>query len=719
MVEHFPALRTPDDCRHLSEVLGGGHLTLWATTLPRPTVDVLLGFRAELKRRGKRAVLLLYSNALERFCSLCSPENRADTYLLDNMDLLQYCNFIEVLFTHDHCIWRKPENFSKKLVLFKHNLATTALTTTDVYADYVVTINANTPPFNFSRYPNHRKFTYGKTCTLVPGGYPKLDLLIRRRREYGAGPFNRVAFFPVSLPFTVGQHGQELYLEAWSELIEGFLCAFPGREFILRPYPPDREAAVFSALRERFAAQPFFYMDMADDNIRYLLSSDLLITDYSSVCLNFSYATLRPVIWLRPTAPTFRAGSHEDLGIMTCSAAQALEAVAHALASLPQWEARIRRKRDLDVSHAGETLDYLADHVDNILKDSPEAEWRVLDKGDTPFDRPADYIRYYVPGRGNAWNRGENRWDIPSPLDWCIEQHGWNPRIALAALRAYVLAWDHLLLVRRAEIYPQIRLALDMARPEHSLAFLNHRVKKAPHDAAAVVLLAVVLAHRKAEHARIRALLESAAPDLDPVLAGVAAPLWHQEFGECAKARGLLHRASKYCEYLVPEARLLYLLLLAGDSDLTHMKNFLDGWRHYEIPENVSVEYAFCSSLLHTAREGGEFPLVQETGRIEFFLSGIRMSFRNRRHARACLSPFLALLLRQTEIRPQLWETCSRAQAACGEYKAACVSGWKAARRSLVGVDFLLWLAELMRRHGDPQSAGKVLDLLRLGVRGS
>ena len=711
----FPTLQTPEDCRQLCNILGREYVTLWATTLPRPTVDVLFSFRAELERRGNKSILLLTSNAIESFCSLSQHVENENTYVFDNIDLLKYCKFIKVLFTYDHCLWRKPKDFFKKIVLFKHNLSTTVLTSTDVCADYVVTINSRTPYFNFKRYPNNLKLTYGKTCTLIPGGYPKLDLLYHRRNMYGDGPFNRVVFFPVSLPFTIGQHGQNLYFDTWHELIEGFFRRFPEMEFVLRPYPPDRNAPVFKALYALFEGQAHFHMDMSDDNSHYLLSSDILITDYSSVYLNFAYATLRPVIWLRPALKEpWKITS--EVGVVTCSVPQSLDAIGSMLSSLPQWKERIQNKRDQAVSHAGETLLYLADHLDNILNDSPEADWVVLDKGNTPFDCPADYIIYYVPGRDNAWNCGKNTWEIPLPLEWSMEQHGWNSQIALAALRAYLVCWEHLLLVRRAEIYPQIRLALDMARSEHVLGFLNYRLKKNPDDVVASVALAVLLTNQKGDRSRVRMLLERSASALDPVLAGAAAPIWWEALSEYELARDLLRGIAEYCQYLVPHARLLHALMLACDYDLPGLNGFLELWKQYEVQENWSVEYTFCSALFTMLKEGGEPPFLKEKGRTELLLSDIHMWFRNRTHAVACLNDFGALLLRQAEINPQLWEICSRVQAACGDYKAACVSGWKAARRASVGMDFLVWLTELMRVHGDRESARNILDLLRLGM---
>ena len=709
MSDALPILNTAQDCARLAKRLGTGPVVaLWATGQPRSTVDVMLQFRELLQQRKFKVVLLLRKSAVQNFSGLFSKINDDLVYEFNNNTLLEHCYFFSVLFTHDYCLSGKPKNFSGKIVFFPHNINCMYPTPRDVFADYVVAVNESYRKFDFSTYPNYIKINKNFNYTIIPAGYPKLDLVISGREKAGKGPHKRVAFVPVMSNYWREAYPGQLF-KTYSEFISAFCEHFPEYEFIVRPYSTDRNSPLFRKLREKFSAQPRFRLSLEEDNTTYLFSCDLLLTDYSAVARNFCYAALRPVIWLQPTLQIREPYQKVDMGYVTCSAEQCLAAITEALNSCSQWEEHLRRRRAQEVRHAGETLSYLCDNLTNILLDSPPPDWIVLDKGDTPFDKPAAYLRLFArPLQDWARNAAP-----PPVVDWFASQHGANHKLALAALRCCLRAWpaksaipsDY---IWRYVYFSQLQKACAMVLPRQHLGLLRHMHKKEPNNAAVLVWLAEALFRYEPESEELTCLCNKFInADLDQVLAGMAGKLLFMHGSTAADVLDILRSTDENPATLHPEQRLLYALLLLDQCCFEEAARFLEAWRGMVF--TIPLALRFCLRLLHAAREKPldmpHFFIAEGEYRVTF--EGFDISFTSARQAAECLNPVIQDLEKKAPRDPDLWAACSKLHAACGRYESAGVCGWKAIRLAEVDINFLLWLTEVMKKNGDQDSALK------------
>ena len=705
----LPELKTRQDCDHLRERLGPGPVVaLWATGYPLNTVDIMLQFRTLLRQRQKHVIFLLRKSAVKIYLDLCSGDEDELVYQLDTNNLLQFCSFISIIFTHDYCIGGKPKEFSGKIALFPHNFNKNFPSLNDIFADYFIAKNNKYSDFNFNLYPNHIKINKNYKYIIIPAGYPKLDLLVAGVKKAGPAPYKRIAFFP-----SIARRNEaavEQFFAASTELIETFLERYPGYEFIFRPRVQSRNEPLFRRLRERFLGHPRFKVDLEADSAKYLISSDLLLSDYSAVVQNFCYATLRPTICLRPGNAIADPYNKYSLGYLGCSAKQVLAAIEDALATLPQWEMRLRHDREQEAYHAGETLPYLCDHLEEMLTDQPQPDWIVLDKGNTPFDKKADYLKLF--------SRPIQAWcpaGVPLVFDWAVSQHGADAKLALAAIRWGVRFWPTTnALGLQTFLAKQVEKAFSMAHPTQTLALLRHMYKKQPENAIALVWLAEALFRWQPASEDLQPLLEKARNTvLDHVLAGNISRIFLQYEHDSAAALAVLRKAKGEIAALHPEQWFLYTLLLFEQRCFDDAAQLIKTWRG--MVNQTSTALRFCVSLLQLARK-------QESDMPRFFIAegkhwvnieGIDVSFDHARQAAQCLNPVIQNLEKKAARDPDLWAACSKLHAACGHYEAAGVCGWKAIRLAEVDINFLLWLTEVMKKNGDQDSALKCAAIVK------
>ena len=698
----LPELKTRQDCDHLRERLGPGPVVaLWATGHPLNTVDIMLYFRALLLQKGYTVLFLLKKKAVERFFESCPNDECDFVYELNDNTLLQYCPFISVIFTHDFCIGgRKVKNFSAKIVLFPHNIKRPFPMQPEIYVDYLVAVNSNYTPFNFSDIPNHAKINQNKTLTIIPAGYPKLDLYMAARQKIQAGPYKRIAFFPITIKNSVA--GAKLSYSVYAELISQFLARYPDYEFVLRPRINDHNAPLFRNLRTKFSADSRFIFDIGMDNKKYLLASDLMITDQSTVVDTFRVVSLHPGIYFRPDLKIKSPYIKNTIGYFASSVDQVLASIEDALCTFPQWESSLKKEIDRTVSHAGKTLSYLSNHIDNILNDLPAKNWIVLDKGDTAYDKPADYLRLF--------SRPVPQWlangSIVPFYAWAVSQHGENPKLALAALRFGLRAWSPVSCGLSA-LAGQLYMALGQARMQHVLGMLRHMREKEPGNAAVLVWLAEAFFRWEPSSRELSDLLAAAqGMTLDYVLAGMVARLTLECLHDSGKALSVLRKAEGRRRGLPCKQYLLYLFLLLENSCIEDGQALLVQWQELEAPDPILL--LFCSRLLRLSGSGESMPVFfTKSGAHSINFQGFDISFHNARQAELCLLPVLRKMEKKAARDPDLWAACSKLHAACGHYEAAGVCGWKAIGLAEVDINFLLWLTEVMKKNGDQDSALK------------
>lgn len=145
---------------------------------------------------------------------------------------------------------------------------------------------------------------------LLPHGSARLESLIEAAREVAERPVGT----PPTLLVAPTWGPTSLFSSCGPELIQGLLDA--GFRVIARPhYETVRQAPqVVEALRARFAGHPRFeYIDQMRD-LDTLLRSDLLVTDWSAVAVEYALGLTRPVLFVDVPARV-RNPHYRELGL--------------------------------------------------------------------------------------------------------------------------------------------------------------------------------------------------------------------------------------------------------------------------------------------------------------------------------------------------------------------------------------------------------------------
>lgn len=633
MALNIPHLFTPQDCRRLGAQLRSHKavVALCPMSKPRQTVDVMLFFRQELQKRGIRVLLLVPENAIEDLERLVTSEDLNFIYRINSIDILQYCPFINILCTYDIFLQHARTYPIDKIILFPHNMLYEVPGISSFWMDYAVAQNKIPVDFNFSRYPNSVKYFRNRFLTVIPAGYPKLDLLIEARRRLGVGPLGRVAFFPIIRAW--GHYVSDpVLLRELIWLIEGFFQRWPDHQFVLRPRVEDFNDHVFRAVQRHFCNDPRFIYDTGSDNKKYLVGSDILLTDNSAVEVNFAYATLQPVIRLRigkTSIPSpFRTGAR---GYWVNSAANALAALEDALARREEWKAAITAERSRKLCNPGAACAYLAQAIDDLLADKMSADWRRIDKGDTPYDRVADYLRL-LKTPYHLWRPIT----VPNVLTWAVAQHGKNTPIGLAVLRTCLRSWTGYTTVAEwLHLRKQIEWALTFVPLIQALGLFRHWAQKDGLELPALYWQSEILARLNPEtpyEHRLRTTLGSI--QLDPVLNAGLVKLRILRGGDATAALDRLQELHSDVPSSLPEYMLaIHSLALLMAQRLDRAQACLGVWKKNKTANWWAEELRFCAALLQFMQEGYPCPRWGTGGPATLRCLSLPLSFASQEQA--------------------------------------------------------------------------------------
>lgn len=633
MALNIPQLFTPQDCRRLGAQLRSHNavVALCPTGSPRQTVDVMLFFRNELRKCGITVLVFVLENAIEDLERLSTSEDLNFIYRINSIDILQHCAFINILCTYDIFLQNSRTWPIDKIILFPHNMLYEVPGITSFWMDYAVAQNKKQVNFDFSRYPNSVKYFRNRFLTVIPAGYPKLDLLIEARRRLGEGPLGRVAFFPTTREW--GHYVSDpVLLRELIWLIEVFFQRWPDHQFVLRPRTEDFNDSVFRAVERYFSSDPRFIYDTGRDNKKYLVSSDILFTDNSAVEVNFAYATLQPVIRLkigkRSIPSPFRTGAR---GYWVTSAANALAALEDALARREEWKAAITAERSRELCNPGTACAYLAAAVDDLLADRTAPDWRIIDKGNTPYDRVADYLRL-LTSPYHLW-RPIN---VPNVLTWAVAQHGKNKSIGMAALSACVRSWSGYHTVGDwLHLRNQIEWALTFVPLAQTARLFGHLARKRPQEAAAWLWQAEVLTRLEPETplpGEVESRLFAPQPDL--ILCANAIRLQILRGNDPAAALARLQDVQPDFSTSLPEHVLaVYCLALLFNGRVDRAEACLTVWQSVKTANWWAEERRFCTALSQFLQEGHACPRWGTEGPATLRCLSLPLSFASEKQA--------------------------------------------------------------------------------------
>ncbi len=130
---------------------------------------------------------------------------------------------------------------------------------------------------------------------LFEHGYCPLDLIMEATAHHPGPP-------PANGPLNVlvaPSWGPEGLLEAWGERVVGVLLD-AGHRVHVRPHPRTRQltSTVLDDLDGRFRGHPNFRLDEDTTDPGPLLDSNVLVSDWSGVALEYAFALERPVLFI-------------------------------------------------------------------------------------------------------------------------------------------------------------------------------------------------------------------------------------------------------------------------------------------------------------------------------------------------------------------------------------------------------------------------------------
>jgi YidC/Oxa1 family membrane protein insertase len=209
--------------------------------------------------------------------------------------------------------------------------------------------------------------------TLVSQGYPRLDTLLGESEEP-----------------TMNENGARLRLlvaPSWGpngmletcgeELVQILLDA--DFHVTVRPHPMTRRLSgqVLDSLMGRFDGHPLFAFEEDVAGLESLLTSNMMISDWSGAALEYSFSRERPVLfldlprkvnnpeWNRLGIEPLEASIREEIGaILAPDRLTDTPAVVESLiAARTSYRARIRDARSRYVFNLGQSAEFAADYI--------------------------------------------------------------------------------------------------------------------------------------------------------------------------------------------------------------------------------------------------------------------------------------------------------------------------------------------------------------------
>lgn len=382
-------------------------IALYATGLPRQNVDVLLRLREELLKNGV-PVILFFNNSAKPMLNTLLPmagvrQEREGTYLeeiyqMDDLLFFQYLDFINILVTTDYANsyqLLKPESriLPQKIVLLQH-AAKTGISCLNLYCDYLC---SNTPlkiKWPFKNFPSQLKIHRTNYLTLLPCGYPKLDLLLEaRQRNYEEGREPVFLFFIGDLFLTksrVSLSSEEVFCR-WKKIAADLLSEWPNGKVVFRPIGCNR--GIFEELDllgKYISTDTRLYLDLKDDNVWWLSRADYFFTDYSTAYVNWAYASLKPAIWLNYVCQPFASGPEA----MECAPENIVDAVRIVQAEESQLRKKLLYKRRISYPFAGRTFGRLSAMLARINAGDDDSAWLRLEKEERDCGSLKDTLRF-------------------------------------------------------------------------------------------------------------------------------------------------------------------------------------------------------------------------------------------------------------------------------------------------------------------------------------
>ena len=218
--------------------------------------------------------------------------------------------------------------------------------------------------------------------TLLPAGYPKLDLMLAshstKRRPTDPSVRSTIVYAPTHI-YCINECLASLC--HYGEAIINALLA-EGHRVIFRPHPVsfyDQDRPVIDRICQLHADNPNFSLDRSKDYTESYSLADLMVTDLSGTGFTFSFSFGRPCIFFSPNDEAER-GLHGiqfearyRIGTLVRDIDEMIEKTSE-LCNRDMTD-EIERFRDEAVFNVGKSAAYIVNCLEDILSGCERPEW--------------------------------------------------------------------------------------------------------------------------------------------------------------------------------------------------------------------------------------------------------------------------------------------------------------------------------------------------------
>jgi len=237
---------------------------------------------------------------------------------------------------------------------------------------------------SFQKWSRGRSELSGKT--VIPAGYPKLDLVLstqqyRKHQHQNNGSQRAVVYAPTH----VGSINESLAsLRLYGEGIVSALMN-AGYKVTFRPHPVschDDDKKLVDRIVETHQNKPNFTFDRSKNYIDTYSKTDLMVTDLSGTGFTYSFSFCRPSIFFAPNEEAERGlsgiqfESREHIGAVIRSIDKLIEKVDELCQN--DMSAEIIKFRGETVYNIAHSSPYIVDCIDDIIAGCERPEWVCL-----------------------------------------------------------------------------------------------------------------------------------------------------------------------------------------------------------------------------------------------------------------------------------------------------------------------------------------------------
>lgn len=244
--------------------------------------------------------------------------------------------------------------------------------------DYILVAGAH-HIHDFQRWSAQFPSLRGKT--LIPAGYPKLDLLLKeleRRPQPTLAEKKTVVYAPTHV-YAVNERLASLRRRGLR--IVSHLLAL-GYRVIFRPHPVsfnDSDRFLVDEIARTHSGNPDFELDASKEYFSSYSKADVMVTDLSGTGFTFSFTFTRPTIFFveDPGAEASLTGiqfkEREKIGFV----ARSIDDLDTALTKLDatDWSKKIGEYRAEKVFNLGSSGEYAAESISKILCGQKSGDW--------------------------------------------------------------------------------------------------------------------------------------------------------------------------------------------------------------------------------------------------------------------------------------------------------------------------------------------------------